>query len=155
MHQSYPSIPLSLSLCVLILLPWVAWSQPPTTRELPPAATYRLPVAEQRQQELEQDLSQRIKEFRTLPSAARDQAKIEIETLLFNLFDLNISQQESQAKSLRHQLQKMEADPEYNGQNAEIQRLQSALRQVESGLEYRRKNRQQIVEQRMRELLGG
>lgn len=101
---------------------------------------------------MEADLQQRLQSYQELPEPAKPQARIDIEALLFALFDLNMSHLESQSKSLRAQLARMESDPNFNSQTSEIQRLQDSLRQVESNLDYRRKYRLQIVEQRLREL---
>ncbi len=102
---------------------------------------------------MEADLQQRLQTFDELPEPAKPQARIDIEALLFALFDLNMSHLESQSKSLRAQLARMESDPNFDSQTSEIQRLQDSLRQVENNLDYRRKFRLQIVEQRLLELV--
>ncbi len=150
-HTYSISLPLLLILLV-VLLPSGAFSQPPNTREVPPQATYRVSVLEQQRRAMEADLQQRLQSYQELPEPAKPQARIDIEALLFALFDLNMSHLESQSKSLRAQLARMESDPNFNSQTSEIQRLQDSLRQVESNLDYRRKYRLQIVEQRLREL---
>lgn len=102
---------------------------------------------------METELQERLQTFHDLPEPAKPQARIDIEALLFALFDLNMSHLESQSKSLRAQLARMESDPNFNSQTSEIQRLQDSLRQVENNLDYRRKYRLQIVEQRLQELV--
>lgn len=104
---------------------------------------------------MESDLQERLQTYHNLPEQAKPQARIDIESLLFALFDLNMSHLESQSKSLRAQLARMESDPDFDSQASEIQRLQSSLREVENNLEYRRKYRIQIVEQRLQELVSG
>lgn len=137
----------------MALLPIEAFCQPPNTREVSPQATYRVSVLEQQRSAMEADLQQRLQTFHELPEPAKPQARIDIEALLFALFDLNMSHLESQSKSLRAQLARMESDPNFNSQTSEIQRLQDSLRQVENNLDYRRKFRLQIVEQRLQELV--
>ena len=140
--------------CLLLFLQMPVSAQPPSTREVPPQATYRVSVLEQQKQALESDLRERVSGYSSLPEAARSQARIDIESLLYALFDLNMSQLESQSKSLRESLRKMEQDPDYQGQASEIDRLKTSLRQVESNLTYRRQYREQIVGQRLEDLIG-
>lgn len=153
MRKHTYSIPLPFILLFMVLLPTEVFCQPPNTREVPPQATYRVSVLEQQRSAMETDLQQRLQTFHELPEPAKPQARIDIEALLFALFDLNMSHLESQSKSLRAQLARMESDPDFNSQTSEIQRLQDSLRQVENNLDYRRKFRLQIVEQRLQELV--
>ncbi|MDP5169332.1 MAG: hypothetical protein NWR72_03750 [Bacteroidia bacterium] len=140
---------------ILAFLPQVVVSQPPNTREVPQGATYRVSVFEQQQTELEQTLRLRLESYSSLPSQAKAQGKIEIESLLYALFDLNMSQLEAQSRSLRAQLEKMQEDPGYDRQSAEILRLQQSLKQVDDTLKYRRQYRTAIVEQRVKDLING
>lgn len=153
MRKHTYSILLPFILLLMALWPIEAFCQPPNTREVPPQATYRVSVLEQQRSAMEADLQQRLQTFHELPEPAKPQARIDIEALLFALFDLNMSHLESQSKSLRAQLARMESDPNFNSQTSEIQRLQDSLRQVENNLDYRRKFRLQIVEQRLQELV--
>ncbi len=149
-------------LAVFSLLMWVGPSglqpvmgQPPNSREVSPQPSFRVSVLEQQKQALESDLQQRIRSYHQLPNAARSQARIDIESLLFALFDLNMSQLESQSKSLRETLRRMEQDPNYRQKTREIEQLKAALREVENSLSYRRQYRNQIVSQKLSELIGG
>lgn len=139
-----------LFLCVAI--PTILLGQPPNTREVP-QATYRVSVLEQQRRAMETDLQARLSAYDGLPEPAKPQARIDIESLLFAMFDLNMSHLESQSKSLRAQLARMESDPDFHSRTEDIQQLQQSLRRVESNLEYRRNYRVQIVQQRLNELL--
>lgn len=129
-----------------------ALAQPPGSQA--PTATYRLPAMQQQQQALEVDLAQRVSQYPQLPSPAKPEARLQIEGLLYALFDLNMGQRETHARSLRNQLQRMEADPDFSRQNEEINRLQTSLREVEEALEFRRANRDAIVQQKLKQVLG-
>lgn len=152
MHQTYKPYTSLIFLFIFLAIGPNLIAQPPNTRQAP-QATYRVSVLEQQRRAMESDLQERLAAYDGLPEPAKPQARIDIESLLFAMFDLNMSHLESQSKSLRAQLARMESDPDFNSRTEEIQQLQQSLRRVESNLEYRRNYRVQIVQQRLGELL--
>lgn len=147
-------LPGLLLLPILLCTTPIAAQPPGGSRSVPPATSYRLPSVQQQEEALKQDLQFRLERFPTLHESAKPQARIDIESILFGIFDLNMSTLEAQASSLRVQLQGMKTDPAYQSQTTEIQRLEQSLLQLEQTLAYRRTHRTAIVAQRLRELLG-
>ncbi len=154
MRSTSPRLFPGLLLLSMLLCAGSAVAQPPGTRSVSPASTYRLPSIQQQEDLLNQDLKARLERYPSLHESAKPQARIDMESILYAMFDLNMGTLEAQASSLRVQLQGMKNDPTYQSQTAEIQRLEKSLLQLEQTLAYRRTHRTAIVAQRLQDLLG-
>jgi len=103
--------------------------------------------------EKEAELISYLDRYQTLSTDSQLAAKAQIREVLYEIFDLSMEQKEQEANHLRGQLTRLKDDPSHRHQEAEIQQLEQSLQKIESGLEFRRENRERIVAQRLSEIL--
>lgn len=101
----------------------------------------------------EGQLQQLLSSYDQLPQGQQPQARQQARTLLYELFDLAIAQKKQEAELLQRQVARLEKDPSYQGRTEDLQRLRQRLEQIESNLGHRAHYRDQIVSQRLSELL--
>ena len=69
------------------------------------------------------------------------------------MFDISIEEKRQEAMALKARVDLMEGNPEYQDRADELQRLREQIEKIESNLRYRASYREQIVSQRLEELL--
>ncbi|MCB0835032.1 MAG: hypothetical protein KDE26_00685 [Bacteroidetes bacterium] len=77
----------------------------------------------------------------------------QVEAILFEIFDLNLKKKEEEAEMLNEKLKELESHDVYQDKAAEIRKFQQALDEVQTILNFRRENRENIVEQRLKDVL--
>ncbi len=101
----------------------------------------------------ENQLSQLLASYAYQSTEERQLAQKNLKALLYELFDLDLARKRLEAQNLRLQLQDMQRSPSYQDRGEEIRQLQNRLEKIESNLRYRAQYREQIVSQRLQELL--
>ncbi|MEM6343555.1 MAG: hypothetical protein AAF927_06725 [Bacteroidota bacterium] len=140
--------------CLLLLLQTQA--QPPQgdkTRESGSAASMRTTLTYQL--EVKQGELSNLLEAYELSTPARQSAlKQKIRDNLYAQFDLSIRQKEAEVANLKNQLRLLQKSEAYEQKSGEIQQLQNSLQRIQGSLDFRKANREKIVEKRVKELLG-
>jgi hypothetical protein len=117
----------------------------------PPAAQINHLAA--RQRSVEQSLTHQINALPDMEGDARQQALAQVEKNLFSLFDLSLSQQEMEASVLSENLRKLEQEAFLAGKKEEVAVLRESIATVTSKINFRRENRDAIVQQRLQEIM--
>ncbi len=91
--------------------------------------------------------------YGSLSDAEQENAAREARTLLYEMFDISIEEKRQEAMALKARVDLMEGNPEYQDRADELQRLREQIEKIESNLRYRASYREQIVSQRLEELL--
>ena len=148
----------NLVLFSLLLLSVTAFSQ--TSFSPLSSATRRVsaPVVEMnhlaaKQRSVEQSLTHQVDALQNMQGEARQRALEQVEKNLFSLFDLSLSQQEMEAYALSENLRKLEQEAMLAGKNEEVSMLRESIAGVNNKINFRRENRNAIVQQRLQEIM--
>ncbi|MDX1908848.1 MAG: hypothetical protein SF053_17565 [Bacteroidia bacterium] len=115
-----------------------------------PATTQRVaPSALKHQHEAE--LNRLVALYRAAPA---ESLRTQIRTELNVLFEINLGEKEAEIAALREELASLQQQNQQQAYQAQIREMQTLLSQAEKTLQFRRSNRESIVNQRLAELLG-
>ena len=146
-----------LGFCLLLFATASVMGQPPTnpkdshTRNVS-GSNARLSL-EYQKNTLQVSIAGLLQEYGSASGSQKQQIREELERSLFAVFDIGILQKESEVAALRKQIETVKASEAYEENDREIAQLESSLQQVQSSLDFRKNNREQIVAQRLKEIL--
>ena len=143
-----------ISFFLFFLLSFSLYAQQPgktNQRRVSPA--YRVSNFNQQVQLKEAELNKALNQFNDAHKSLQPVLKDKVENLLYDLFDLNLQYNEEEARLLGDKILELEKDESLSEKSDEIQDYKSRLRKVETSLQFRRENRDRIVNQRLAELL--
>ncbi|MEL7341633.1 MAG: hypothetical protein AAGM67_14230 [Bacteroidota bacterium] len=101
----------------------------------------------------QKDLSSLLDAYNFASAASKTELRQQIRKNLYEQFDLSIRQKEAEIANLETQLRQLQKSEAYEQKSGEIQQLQNSLQRIEGSLDFRKANREKIVEKRLTELL--
>jgi len=107
------------------------------------------------QQTIERDITILLEEYKHLSFEEQENTRQRITVLLYELLDLKIQEKEREVAQLDQELRLMQQSDVYLERQAEIHELQESLLSVKKNLNYRKRHRTEIVQNRLAQLLGG
>ncbi|MDX2246681.1 MAG: hypothetical protein SF052_07900 [Bacteroidia bacterium] len=107
------------------------------------------------QEQLKQkELNQLIRDYGLAPDSQKKVIQEKMSQTLFDLFDLGLKDMEGKAQRLSEELESMENTPQFRTRSQDIQTLQDALKKVNTSIEFRKANREKIVNKRLSEIVA-
>lgn len=103
----------------------------------------------------QKDLSSLLDAYTFASTASKAELRQQIRKNLYEQFDLGIRQKEAEIANLEAQLRQLQKSEAYEQKSGEIQQLQNSLQRIQVSLDFRKDNREKIVEKRLTELLEG
>ncbi|MFK7925008.1 MAG: hypothetical protein AB8H47_23830 [Bacteroidia bacterium] len=100
------------------------------------------------------ELSNLLEAYDLSTPARQEALKQKVRENLYEQFDLSIQQKEAEIANLKNQLRSLQGSEAYEQKSGEIQQLQNSLQRIQGSLDFRKNNREKIVEKRVVELLG-
>ncbi|MEL6652690.1 MAG: hypothetical protein AAFQ87_17960 [Bacteroidota bacterium] len=103
----------------------------------------------------QKDLGSLLDAYSFASQASKSELRQQIRKNLYEQFDLGIRQKEAEIANLETQLRQLKKSEAYEQKSGEIQQLQNSLQRIQVSLDFRKDNREKIVEKRLKELLEG
>ncbi|MEO0470397.1 MAG: hypothetical protein AAF206_12300 [Bacteroidota bacterium] len=133
----------------LLLLFTSVMGQPPSR------ANMRLADFQAMKAQKEMDMSIILSRYqKEADQSERKSLVAELEKTLYALFDISLRQKEMEVAGLQDELAKMKGNEAFQGKSTRIRELEASLAKVEGSLNFRKQNRDRIVQKRMAELVG-
>ena len=149
------------SMRLLLMLPLVFWlglsaqAQPDKEREVPSRANMRLADFQAMKAQKEMDMGIILSQYKKETDQSERRSLLsELEKTLYALFDIGVRQKEMEVAKLQEQLEQMKSNEAFQGKSTRIKDLEASLAKVEGSLNFRKQNRDRIVQKRLGELTG-